>query len=98
MTGTENWGIHLYQRSLAVEQALTHERHHDSGTGNFAASQRPSTAAVAPHDSCAIGGPLRGRVLLDADAGTFCINLPQEVEREIDIDLLFRHVAIGKMG
>jgi hypothetical protein len=33
-----------------------------------------------------------------ADARTFRIDLPQEVEREINIDPLFRHVTVGKMG
>ena len=33
-----------------------------------------------------------------ADACTFRINLPQELEREVNIHPLFRHVAIRKMA
>jgi len=58
-----------------------------------------SDAAVSSHLAEAlVTDHLDPRLPRDANAGTFRIDLPQEVERKINIDPLFRYVAIGKRG
>ena len=58
-----------------------------------------SDAAVGSHlAESLVTGHLDPRLPRDANTGTFRIDLPQEVERKINIDPLFGHVAIGKMG
>jgi len=58
-----------------------------------------SDAAVGSHlAESLVTGHLDPRLPRDANTGTFRIDLPQEVERKINIDPLFRHVAIGKRG
>lgn len=62
-------------------------------------SVSPRTPLGAPHLAEAlVTSHLDPRVPRHADAGTFRIDLPQQVERKINADLLFRHMAIGKMG
>src|SRR5262249_52639026 len=57
------------------------------------------TLLWAPHlAESLITGHLDPRLPRHADARTFRIDLPEEVERKINIDPLFRHMAIGKMG
>jgi hypothetical protein len=58
-----------------------------------------SDAAVGSHlAESLVTGHLDPRLPCHADALAFCIDLPQEVERKINIDSLFRHVAIGKIS
>jgi hypothetical protein len=45
-----------------------------------------------------VTGHLDPRLPWHADTRTFRIDLPQKIEWKVNIDSLFRHVAIGKMG